>query len=206
MTLKWKHVRTFVLLAAMILGMSSIFIYLSVLRPTPSEAEKTGFWAPAIFFEPIPGQEVSLDQAQASVPFKINLPTNMETPVQKILLPPQSDTPSVYIIYAVKLSSDASISDVLDQNGIILLEMSISGAYGTLQRADANFRALINETKDYPGGGHQPVTINGYFGYAGGNVEHCVGWATETTYYELLANKNYPLQQLVAIAQSIPIK
>jgi hypothetical protein len=207
MALKWKNIRMFVLLAAMILGVSSIFVYLSIHGSMPNETEKTGL-VPSPYFMPIPGQEVSLDQAQASAPFKIRLPTSTGSFVQlKQFIEPEADISYVYIIYAAdKLSSNASIPDVQDHNGIILFEAPISAYGGTLQFAESNFRAVIDDTKDYPNGGNlQPVTINGYFGCAGGNVGQCVAWATETTYYELMANKNYPLQQLVAVAQSIPV-
>jgi hypothetical protein len=71
----------------MILGMSSVFIYLSVRGSTPGGAVKS-LLDPEM---PILGQEVSLGQAQASVPFKISLPKNMGTLVEiKVLLPPDS--------------------------------------------------------------------------------------------------------------------
>ena len=191
--------RTLVLLAAIVLGVSSVFVYLSVRRATPSEADKTDFRTiDPEYLMPIGGEEVTLDQAQASVPFKIRMPTNMGAPVLiKVLLPPQTDTPQVFIIYApAKLSSNASIPDVLDDNGIILFEAPNKV---TLQEADINLKALIDST------GGQAISINGYFGYAGGNVQHCVSWATETTHYALSANIDYPLQQVVGIAQSIPV-
>jgi len=198
--LKWKNMRIFVLLIAMILGLSSVFIYLSIRGSMPSEAEKTGLF-PAQYFQPIAGQEVSFDQAQASVPFKINMPTKMEIFVQLKL---NGDAVKI-ICAAVKLSSDASYFDVLNQNGIILYEAPLSETYGTLQFAENNLRAIIDSTKDYSDGGLKPVTVNGYFGCVGGNVEHCVTWCTETTYYQLTASNKYPLQELVAMAQSIPV-
>jgi len=191
--------RILVLLIVVILGMSSVFVYLSVVRPTPSEAEKAGLF-PAQYFMPITGQEVPLDQASASVPFKIRLPTNLGSFVQLKL---NTGTGSINIIYAaVKLPSDASLSDVLDQNGILLFEEPNEM---TLENSALNIRAAINSTKIDPGSALQEVNINGYVGCAGGNVEHCVSWYTETTYYRLTANIKYPLQQLVAIAQSIPV-
>jgi len=185
--LKWKNIRIFVLLATIILGTSSTLIYLSVLRPT------TGFHP---YEPPIPGQEISFDQAQASVPLKIKMPTNMGTFVQlKLLQPPQTDTEGVYIIYAAhKPSGDATFSDVENQNGIILMEFT--------NHMTQNVRAAIDSTD----GGLQEVNINGYVGCAGGNVAHCVDWYTETTYYRLMANIKVPLQQLVEIARSIPVK
>ena len=206
----WNRAKT--VLATMTLIAASLTVYFSVYLKTyataltPREAEKTGL-VPSPYFMPIPGQEVSLSQAQASAPFKIRLPTNTGSFVQlKQDIEPEANISHVYIIYAAdKLSSNASIPEVLDHNGIILFEAPISAYGGTLQSAESNFRAVINDTKDYPDGGNlQPVTINGYFGCVGGNIAHGVNWATETTYYQLMANKNYPLQQLVKIARSIP--
>jgi len=193
--------RIFVLLAIIILGILSTVVYLSVLGPTASQPETIGFHP---YETPIPGQEVSLDQAQASVPFKIKMPTDMGTFVLlKRLQPPEADSEAVYIIYAVhKPSKDATFDDVINQNGIILMEFTNDM---TLQNSAKNIRAAIDSTKNDPGGGLQEVSINGYVGCAGGNVAHCVDWYTETNYYRLMANVKVPLQQLIEIAQNIPI-
>jgi hypothetical protein len=203
----WNRAKT--VLATMILITACLTVCLPIylktyaLAPTPGEAEKA-FGFPVWAYRPIDGQEVSLDQAQALVPFRINLPACLGTPALiKVLLPPQTDTPSVTIVYAtVKLSSDASPFDVLNQNGIGLWEMPNKM---TLEKASENIKAAIDGTKNAPGGGLRPVTINGYPGYEGGNVGHEVTWYTETTVYVVEANVNYPLQQLEAIAQSIPV-
>lgn len=170
-------------------------------RATPSEATGAG-WGPPPF--PIPGQEFSLNQAQASVPFKINLPAKLGAFVElKVLQPPQPEMPTVYIVYAAeKPSSYATMYDVVGQGGILLIEI---GSNLTLQQAANNIRAAINSTKDYPDGGLEEVSINGYVGFAGGNFHHGVSWYTETTYYQLTANINYPFQQLLEIAQSIQV-
>jgi len=204
MGLKWKNFRAFVLFAAVILGVSSFFIYLSIPKG-PSEAWET---ASLPYFGPIPGEEVSLEKAQASVGFKINLPMNLGTFVElKLLQPPQTlpGYETLYIVYAAsKPSSDATVSDVGNQNGIILVE---NHNLMTLQDSVQNILDAINSTRNDPGGGLQKVTINGYVGCAGGNLDvHEVSWYTETTEYHLIANITYPLQQLVAIAQSIPVK
>jgi hypothetical protein len=197
--LKWKNMRSVVLLATVILGLSSVFVYLSVRRATPGEGEKSVF-TPLEY--PIPGGEVSLDEAQASLPFKITLPTNLGPFIQLRL---HRETSFLAIIYAAaKPPSDASHEDVCDQNGIILYEAPLSEAFGTLEFAENNYKAMIETDKNILGG-VQPVTINGYFGCAGGNVEHCVTWCTETTYYSLSASNKRPLQQLIEIAQSIPV-
>lgn len=204
MKLKWKNIRTFLLLAAVILGASTAFIYLSVTGPTPSEAGKTGLRPPSPRMADL-GQEASLEQAQACVPFKIRLPTKIGKFVElRLKLPPQTDTETVYIVYAAhKSSDDATVNDVVDQNGIILME-AINRM--TLQDSVKNILDGINSVNtNSPGNYVQQVSINGYVGSAGGNVGHCVVWYTETTYYRLEASVNYPLQQLVEIAQSIPV-
>jgi hypothetical protein len=155
---------------------------------------------------PIPGQEVTLDQAQASVSFKINLPTNIGTFVElKLSQPPQTlpGQETLFVIYATsKPSNNATIDDVVDQNGIILVE---NHNLMTMQDSVQNILDAINSTKDQAGG-LQLVNINGNVGCAGGNLDvHEVSWYTETTEYHLIANINCPLQQLVEIAQSIPI-
>jgi hypothetical protein len=203
----WNRAKT--VLITIILITASLTVYFSMHlktyapAPTPSEAERV--FSP--YEEPIPGQEVSLDQAQASVPFKINLPKNMGTCVElKLLQPPQTEAgaETLYIIYAShKPSSDATFDDVKNQNGIILIE---NPNVMTLQGSAQNIRDAIDSTKNSPGGGLQEVNINGYVGCAGGNVGHCVNWCTETTEYHLMANIKYPLQQLVEIARSIPVK
>ncbi|HEY4674553.1 MAG TPA: DUF4367 domain-containing protein [Candidatus Bathyarchaeia archaeon] len=214
MKLKWKNIRTLALLATVILGISSTFIYLSAFSPMtnqPETADFRPFYPPAL---PIPGEEVSFEQAQASVPFKIRLPTKMGTPVQiNLLQPPQATTESATMIYADnKPSKGATDSDVMNQNGIILFE---EHNRKTLNQSIVNIRARIDSSVQYrkysiinengEDGVLQEVDINGYVGCAGGNVYHCVSWYTETTYYQLTSNIKIPVQQLIEIAQSIPI-
>ena len=141
-------------------------------------------------------------QAQAWVSFKVRLPTSIGNFVQLRL---DTETGLLEAIYAHdKPSNDATIDDVINQNGIIFMECP-SGM--TLHDGSQSILAAIDSTKDDPGGGLQQVNINGYVGCAGGNLdEHGVTWCTETTECRLIANVNYPLQQLVEIAQSIPVK
>jgi hypothetical protein len=204
----WNRAKT--VLATMILITVSLTVYFSIYletyaaAPTPSEAGKT---ASLMYCGPIPGQEVSLDQAQASVGFKISLPASLGNFAElKLLQPPQTlpGCETLYIIYAnSKPSSDATESDVADQNGIILEE---NHNIMTMQASVQNILAAINSTKFQGVDGLQKVTINGYVGCAGGNLDvHEVSWYTETTEYHLIASINYPLEQLVAIAQSIPV-
>ena len=208
MMLKWKRVRYVVLVAAVILGISSIFVYVS-LQQTASDHIIPGSSVPPDYFAPIGsrGQVVSLAEAQASVPFKIQLPTNTggrDSFVQIRLFPAtEKDSGSVCIIWASEwIPSSASRPDVRDYyNGILLSEIPVSDVWGTMEYADANMKAFLAESMT-----HQEVSINGYFGTAGGNVAHGVQWATETTYYYLEASLNCPLSELIEIAQSIPVK
>ena len=101
-----------------------------------------------------------------------------------------------------KPSLEANIFDVLEQGGIVLI--AHPNYYRTLEESVKNIEAAINATKDQEGG-LQRVSINGYLGAMGGNVYHDVFWYTETTYYELEASVEFPLQQLLKIAQSIPV-
>ncbi len=195
MRLKWKSIRVVVLLATVILGMSTVFIYLSVTGRTSGDEAK----AVSQFFVPpmaLWGQEASLDQAQAWMPFKIRLPTNLGNFAELRI---DRSINGVLVVYAAdKPSNDATVEDVLDQDGIIFLELPNTM---TLQDAAQNTRDAINATD----GRLQPVDINGYFGAAGGNVWHCVSWYAETTYYRLIANIDFPLQQLIEIARTIPV-
>lgn len=201
--LKWKRIRHVALLAAVILGISSIFVYVSVQKTANNSSFSHFSSIPSGYFDPLGGQVVSLAEAQASVPFKIHLPTytgGRDSFVQVKLF-----ELTVYVIYAAyALPSDASRLDILDYDAILLMESPVSLGYGTLQDAEKNFRAFLDQYQAIDQSLCQ-VSINGYFGTAGGNVAHCVQWATETTYYRLTVNKNCPLHQLVEIAQSIPI-
>jgi hypothetical protein len=202
----WNRAET--VLATMILITASLTVYLPIYLKIYALAPTTSVSGPISrnrSFGPIEGQEVSFAQAQASVSFKISLPMSMGTPVEiKLDLPPHSIPERVYIIYAAhKPSNDATTNDVLDQEGIILYE---APNLVTLQNPSQIIRAAINSTKNDPGGGLQEVNINGYVGCAGGTFSNCVTWYTETTFYELVANFNHPMQQLIEIAKSIPVK
>jgi len=155
------------------------------------------WYAPYLpFFPPIGGEEVTIKQAQASVPFC--LPTQLGKPTQVKL-----DRDLVIIIWMEsKPSPEANIFDVLEQGGIVLI--AHPNYYRTLEESVKNIEAAINATKDQESG-LQRVSINGYLGAMGGNVYHDVFWYTETTYYELEASVEFPLQQLLEIAQSIPV-
>jgi hypothetical protein len=200
----WNRAKT--VLSTMVLIAASLTIYFAIYLKThasaftPSSAPITGLVPPVIISEE--GQEVSLDQAQAHVPYKIRLPANMGTFVEIRLL---DEIDRVIIVYAAeKPSNRTTVDDVLNQNGIVLLELPNDM---TLQEAAQNILAGIDSVNaNTPGNYAQQVSINGYVGEAGGNVRHCLSWYTETTYYRLIANVNCPLQQLVEIAQNIPIE
>lgn len=208
----WSKAKT--VLATIILIAASLTVYFSVYlkayapdrlidRSIPHFSS-----VPPKYLAPIGsrGQAVSLAEAQASVPFKIQLPAYTggrdSFVLIKIFLITEKNSYSVGIIWASEsIPSSANVPDVRDYyNGILLTEISVSDAWGTLQDADGNMKAFLAESKT-----HQEVSINGYFGTAGGNVAHVVHWATETTYYYLEASLNCPLSELIEIAQSIPV-
>jgi hypothetical protein len=194
--LKWKSVRALVLVAVVFLGVSSVFLYLAFRRATLDETEYVDF----LPYDPIAGGEVSFEQAQASVPFKIKVPVNMGQFVQVKL---DSNTDFVAIIYLEdKPSNETTILDIINRNGVVLMELPYGG---TMQEAESSVTAAMDAIKDCQSCKLEPVIINGYPGTAGGNIMHCVTWWTETTYYRLVASMNYPLDQLVEIAKSIPV-
>jgi hypothetical protein len=204
----WNRAKT--VLTTMILITASLTVYFSIylktyaLTPTPTGAENSGY-SPMLspeFFVPMAGQEVSLAEAQASVPFKIQLPSN--TGGRGDVVQVKLYQSVVFIVFAAnKLPSDASLADIylLGDNGTLLTEESLSQAWGSLQNMEDIQKAVIKQN----GGQTQAITINGYFGTAGGNIARCVVWGTETTCYRLEASLNCPLQQLIEIARSIPV-
>jgi hypothetical protein len=163
---------------------------------------------PPEYYEPIGGRDVSVAEAQASVTFKIQQPTytgGRDSFVQ-VKLEQRPDVCAVSFVYSSEwLPSSLSLPDLKDHDAIGLTEMSVSDAWGTLQIADANMKVFLDQHQAMDPSVVQEVSINGYFGTAGGNVGRCVQWATETTYYYLVAGLSCPLSQLVEIAQSIPI-
>ena len=187
-----KTIISLVFMLALFLSVASVYFYFIVGRPVNQNNV-----APHLpFFPPIGGEEVTIEQAQASVPFR--LPTKLGKPIQVKL-----DRDLVIIIWMKsKPSPEANIFDVLEQGGIVLIVHP--NYHRMLEESVRNIEAAINATKDQEGG-LQRVSINGYLGAMGGNVYHDVFWYTETTYYELEASVEFPLQQLLKIAQSIPV-
>lgn len=186
-----KTIISLVFMLALFLSVASVYFYFIIRRPVNQNNV-----APHIpLFPPIGGEEVTIEQAQASVPFR--LPTKLGKPIQVKL-----DRDLVIIIWmGSKPSPRANIYDVLGQGGIILIAHPNDW---TLEESAKNIEAAINATKDQEGG-LQRVSINGYLGGMGGNIYHDVFWYTETTYYELESSVEFPLQQLLEIAQSIPV-
>jgi len=193
--IRWAQTRKLLLLAIAVAGISGIFIYPYILAPTQSQEEK--WLSPKS--PPLSGEISTLSEAQALLPFKICLPIKLGSFSQLRL-----DQETVIFIYGNStLSDDATITDVINKNGVILFEMTNKM---TMQDVSQNIEDAIKATENDIGGGLQLVKINGYLGCAGGNVWHDVSWYTKTTRYELIANIDYPLQQLIEIAQSIPIE
>lgn len=193
MKIERKQRRT--LLVLLSLSIMILFMLVAYFNSSsPRNSDELGFMP----YFPLAGKEVSLAQAQAVAPFKISMPTKMGPFIQI-----RSEGEVVIIIYGSVKPSDAdTIQSLTSQKSVILIENPNTK---TLQMASETIRDSIDATKNDVGGGLQPVTINGYFGCAGGNIGHAVRWFTETTEYELIAGIDYPLQQLIEMANSIPV-
>jgi len=178
------------------LSFSMVSVHLFAYRPAyVDEGSEENFWLPR--FPPIGGKEVTIEEAQALVSFKIQLPAKLGQPVQV-----KFNRDHVIIIWMQsKPPREASIYDVINQGGIVLFIYPNSM---TLEESIKNIEAAINATKDQEGA-LQKVDINGYIGCMGGNVKHNICWYTETTAYELVASNKFPLQQLLEIARSTPL-
>jgi hypothetical protein len=182
--------------AIFLLTAAGAYVYLDVQKSGSidnNDVERSRLfpWSP-----PIGGQEVAIEDAQRLVSFKIGLPASLGEPIQVKL-----DDQSVVIIWMkTKPSQQSTLADVRSQGGIILFEWLNTM---TPQESANHIEALINATKDDEGA-LQKVSINGYLGCAGGNIGHDVTWCTKTVLYELQANLEFPLQQLIEIARSIP--
>jgi hypothetical protein len=180
---------------ALFLSLASVYFFLW--RPAYVNQNNAAPHFP--WFPPIGGEEVTIEQAQTSVPFKIYLPTKLGKPIQVKL--DRYDNSLIIIWMESKPSPKANIYDVLNQGGIVLFAHP---NHSTLEECVKSIEGAINATKGEEGA-LQKVNINGYVGGMGGNVGHCVFWYTETTCYELDGGLEFPLQQLLEIAQSIPV-
>jgi hypothetical protein len=175
-----------------------ILLCLSVIAVYATTITQTRDPAPGLLYIPIFGQEVTLAQAQSTMPIAIKLPTKLGEVAEfkfdissKILTAVYSTT---------KPAADANFIDVINANAIVLIQCPSNL---TIASAQQNILDAINSTKNDIGGGLQAVSINGYMGCEGGNVFHTVSWYTETAYYRLAASLSYPLQNLVETAISM---
>ena len=149
---------------------------------------------------PIAGQEASFAHIQAAVTYPVRLPTTLGLYAE---LKFDKETKGTIIIYASnKPADDANFVDVMKTDAIILFELPNRM---NIKDAKQNIIDSINNTKDDVGA-LQQITVNGFLGCAGGNVWHTVTWYTDTNYYQLTASMKFPLEQLVNIANSIPVK
>lgn len=142
----------------------------------------------------MPGNDITI--AQTNIPSQLNLPNTLGTPTETKF---DDNTKTLIAIYGTtKPASDAQFIDVVNNN--LILNQSPSNL--TLDSAKKNIADAILATQNDTGA-LQAVYINGYYGCQGGNLWHTVTWYTNTTYYQLEASVNYPLQNLVNIAKSI---
>jgi hypothetical protein len=190
-----RKTRILLIFFALILCLSSTVLYVST-KPVHSQGQYTL----GLPYSPIVGQEVSVAQVQTNMPFKINLPTDLG-PIAESKFDNTTKTLTT-IFSSTKPADDANFIDILNSNAVVLIQMPSNL---TLASARQNILDAVNTTKN-DAGGLQLLTINGYLGCEGGNVWHTVTWYTQTTYYQLTANVDYPLQNLVDAANTIPVQ
>jgi hypothetical protein len=148
------------------------------------------------YSEPLNGKEVTINEAQSKLPFKVVLPSLLGEPTLVKLI---EENNFLYVIYSGKMPTpDMSFDNIIDSGAIILMEYSNS----SVQESDLRIDSAIETIKE-TGGFLEKVTINGHHGVYGGNVEHVVYWFTSTTNFEIRTNPNVPFSDLIKIAESI---
>jgi hypothetical protein len=145
---------------------------------------------------PLKGNEVTINEAQSKLPFKVVLPNKFEEPTLVKLI---EESNFLYVIYSDKKpTQDMSFDNIIDSGAIVLMEYPNS----SVQESDLMIDSAI-ETIKKTGGVLEKVTINGHHGVYGGNVEHVVYWFTGTTNFEIRTNPNISFSYLIEIAESI---
>lgn len=148
------------------------------------------------YWGPLKGKEVTINEAQSKLPFKIVLPNKFEEPTLVKLI---EESNFLYVIYSDKKPTpDMSFDNIIDSGAIVLMEYPNS----SVQESDLMIDSAI-ETIKKTGGVLEKVTINGHHGMYGGNVEHVLYWFTGTTNFEIRTNPNIPFSYLIEIAQSL---
>lgn len=151
------------------------------------------------YSEPLNGKEVTINEAQSKLPFKVVLPSLLGEPTLVKLI---EENNFLYVIYSDKKpTQDMSFDNIIDSGAIVLMEYPNS----SVQESDLRIDSAI-ETIKKTGGVLEKVTINGHHGVYGGNVEHVVYWFTSTTNFEIRTNPNIPFSYLIEIAQSLQEK
>ena len=151
------------------------------------------------YWGPLEGKEVTINEAQSKLPFKIVLPNKFEEPTLVKLI---EESNFLYVIYSDKKPTpDMSFDNIIDSGAIVLMEYPNSSA----QENDLIIDSAI-ETIKKTGGVLEKVTINGHHGVYGGNIEHVVYWFIGTTNFEIIANPNIPFSDLIEIAKSVQEK
>jgi hypothetical protein len=195
--MKSTNRRKSILLIALVLSILTTTLAISIKSPSSETTSPLGL---GIAYCPIAGQEASLTQAQAEVSYVINLPTSLG---QYTTLKVDKETNATIIIYAAnKPADDANFYDIMQTDAIVLFELPNTL---TLEQSKQNILDSIDTTKNDVGS-LQPVTINGFFGCVGGNIWHTVTWYTDVNYYQLASSMKVPIDQLIDIANSIPVK
>jgi hypothetical protein len=180
-----------------IIVLASLVSYLIINNKSRSKVD--GFNELRPYWGPLEGKEVTINEAQSKLPFKVVLPNKFEEPTLVKLI---EENNFLYIIYSDKKPApDMSFDNIIDSGAIVLTEYPSSSA----QENDLMIDSAI-ETIKKTGGVLEKVTINGHHGVYGGNVEHVVYWFIGTTNFEIIANPNIPFSDLIEIAKSVQEK
>jgi hypothetical protein len=145
---------------------------------------------------PLKGKEVTINEAQPYLSFKVSLPNKLGNPV---LMKVIEESNFLYVIYSDKKpTQDMSFDNIIDSGAIVLMEYPNTST----QESDLMIDSAIETIKE-TSGFLEKVTINGHHGMYGGNVEHVIYWFTGATNYEIRTNPNVPFSDLIKIAESI---
>ncbi len=180
-----------------IIVLASLVGYLIINNKSRSMVD--GFNELRPYWGPLEGKEVTINEAQSKLPFKVVLPNKFEEPTLVKLI---EENNFLYVIYSDKKPTpDMSFDNIIDSGAIVLTEYPSSSA----QENDLMIDSAI-ETIKKTGGVLEKVTINGHHGVYGGNIEHVVYWFIGTTNFEIIANPNISFSYLIEIAQSLQEK
>jgi hypothetical protein len=124
------------------------------------------------YWGPLKGNEVTINEAQSYLPFKVSLPNKLGNPV---LIKVIEESKFLYVIYLEKKPTpDMSFDNIIDSGAIVLMEYPNT----SLEDGKARIEALTNTIKEMIETGEVPkdtpvpqkVNINGQPGLIGGRT------------------------------------